>query len=211
MSENGKKQATCWITGTKFEIGDVVTRGGDDRQKIIDIGDVGDMIEVECVKEPLGWLNDDGTREEPWCKIGDREWNLTRRYRFPDEELLMPLASSHPGNYEFFRQTMLNMAARAITEGVVAYGVQPPALSESARESLQTLSDYIQAETRAQLMHPVLEAEAAMRLLGNGSTNRTRVAAEFGRDVEEVDAEIAADKARWAEIASLCQPNGGAA
>jgi hypothetical protein len=209
MSKNEKKQAVCWMTGTKFEIGDIVTRGGDDRQKIIDIGDVGDMIEVECIKEPLGYPNEDGSRGEPWCKLGDREWNLTRRYSFPEIEPIEPLTSRYPHNYEFFHQTMLNMAAWAITEGMVTYGTQSPALSESARQSLQALSSYIQAETRALTISPVLEAEAAFTLLGNGSPNRARVAAEFGMDVEDIDTEIEAALGWWQEPVDLCHPNGG--
>ncbi len=55
MSDNEKKQATCWLTG-KFEVGDIVTRGGDDRQKILILDTNGyDMTEVECIREPLGW------------------------------------------------------------------------------------------------------------------------------------------------------------
>ncbi|RXR28977.1 hypothetical protein [Sphingobium fluviale] len=63
-----------------FKVGDIVTRDGTDLQKIIEINDVGDLILVECVKEPLGYLNDDGSRGTPWCAIGEQEWNLSRRY-----------------------------------------------------------------------------------------------------------------------------------
>lgn len=168
MSGNEKKQATCWMTGTKFEVGDIVTRGGNDRQKILDTNGYG-MIEVECIKEPLGWLNDDGSRGEPWCKLGDREWNLTRRYSFPG----VAVRPRFQNNDAYYRAAMEAMSAGfvlAVAEGRVSYGVQPSAMSDDMRASLQSLSDYIQAE---------------------------------------VDAENARDQARWAEIASLCQPNGG--
>ncbi|MFZ5744450.1 MAG: hypothetical protein ACOY7T_08230 [Pseudomonadota bacterium] len=63
-----------------FKPGDIVTRDGTDRQKVLEINDAGDLMLVECISEPLGYLNDDGTRGDPWCKIGEQEWNLTRRY-----------------------------------------------------------------------------------------------------------------------------------
>lgn len=64
---------------TTFRVGDLVTRDGTDLQRVIEAN--GDLITVECVKEPLGWLQEDGvTRDEPWCKVGDREENLARRY-----------------------------------------------------------------------------------------------------------------------------------
>ena len=63
-----------------FKVGDIVTRDGTDLQRILEINEAGDLITVECIKEPLGWLNDDGTRGEPWCRLGDREDNLARRY-----------------------------------------------------------------------------------------------------------------------------------
>ena len=69
----------------KFQTGDIVTRDGSDRQRILEVSECGDLIHVECVKEPIGWLNDDGTRDAPWCKIGETEWNLARRYSFHDE------------------------------------------------------------------------------------------------------------------------------
>lgn len=71
-----------------FKAGDIVTRDGTDRHRIMEIDDhFGNML-VECIKEPLGWLNEDGTRGEPWCKIGDQEWNLVRRYSYPDNLII---------------------------------------------------------------------------------------------------------------------------
>jgi|JI6StandDraft_1071083.scaffolds.fasta_scaffold79693_1 hypothetical protein len=65
-----------------FKVGDIVTRDGTDLQKIIEINDVGDLILVECIKEPLGYLNDDGSRDTPWCALGEQEWNISRRYEY---------------------------------------------------------------------------------------------------------------------------------
>ena len=66
-----------------FKVGDLVTRDGTDIQRVIRADDdVCGTITVVCIKEPLGWLNDDGTRGPPWCKIGDEESNLARRYSF---------------------------------------------------------------------------------------------------------------------------------
>ncbi|MDO9442562.1 MAG: hypothetical protein Q7T73_16875, partial [Beijerinckiaceae bacterium] len=72
-----------------FKVGDIVTRDGTDRQRVVETdGDTPPTtITVECIKEPLGWLNDDGTREEPWCKIGEREFNLARRYSYADDAI----------------------------------------------------------------------------------------------------------------------------
>jgi hypothetical protein len=77
-------KAKNWMTGEEFSVGDVVTRGHGDLQRIIDINSAGDLIVVECIREPIGWLNEDGTREEPWCRVGFVESNLTRRYSYPD-------------------------------------------------------------------------------------------------------------------------------
>jgi hypothetical protein len=37
-------------TFQRFKIGDVVSRMGDDEQVIISVNDIGDMIEVKCIK-----------------------------------------------------------------------------------------------------------------------------------------------------------------
>jgi hypothetical protein len=78
------RQALDWITGTKFEIGDIVTRSGDDLHRVIEIGGDGSNVLVECIRAPLGWLNEDGSRDEPWCQVGEREDNLARRYSYPE-------------------------------------------------------------------------------------------------------------------------------
>lgn len=64
----------------EFRVGDLVTRDGSDVHRIVAMNEAGDLIEVECIKEPLGWLNDDGTRGEPWTTLGAREWNVPCRY-----------------------------------------------------------------------------------------------------------------------------------
>lgn len=66
-----------------IKAGDIVTRDGTDLQRVLWID--GDLLEVECIKAPLGSLNDDGTRAAPWCNVGDRETNLTRRYDLAGE------------------------------------------------------------------------------------------------------------------------------
>lgn len=73
---------------TVFQVGDVVTRGGDDRQKILEINQAGDLIHVECIKEPMGFLNEDMTFGDPWCRVGEKEWNLSKRYNYPDDLLI---------------------------------------------------------------------------------------------------------------------------
>lgn len=68
-----------------FKVGDVVSRDGTDRQRILEINGGGDLIHVECVKEPLGAPNEDGGRDKPWCAIGEREWNVAWRYEYVEE------------------------------------------------------------------------------------------------------------------------------
>jgi len=68
-----------------FKVGDIVSRDGTDLQRILEINDAGDLMHVECIREPLGWLKDDGSRDEPWCRLGETEWNLPRRYHYPDD------------------------------------------------------------------------------------------------------------------------------
>ena len=58
-----------------FKINDVVTRMGDDKQVVIGIGDIGDMIEVKCIQS-------DHSRV---FSIGDTECNLERRYELVKE------------------------------------------------------------------------------------------------------------------------------
>lgn len=73
------------IMAIAFKPGDLVSRDGTDVQRVLEINDAGDLMLVECIKEPLGSLNDDGTRGEPWLRLGEQEWNLTRRYEFAGE------------------------------------------------------------------------------------------------------------------------------
>jgi hypothetical protein len=55
-----------------FKIGDIVTRDGTDRQKIVEIHGE-DAITVECTVAP----------KSGWCVIGQRELNLAGRYQYP--------------------------------------------------------------------------------------------------------------------------------
>jgi hypothetical protein len=65
----------------QFKVGDLVSRDGTDIHLVTAVNEAGDLIEVECVKEPLGYLDDEGRREEPWARRGERELNLTSRYQ----------------------------------------------------------------------------------------------------------------------------------
>lgn len=66
-----------------FVVGDIVSRMGADEQEVIGVNWAGDLIEVRCIKAPAAY--DDA---EPWCKVGDVESNLARRY-----ELVRPAAT----------------------------------------------------------------------------------------------------------------------
>lgn len=65
-----------------FQVGDIVTRHGHDRFRLTMAG--GDLVEFVCIREPLGWLKDDGTRHEPWIKVGGTDWGCANDYYYPD-------------------------------------------------------------------------------------------------------------------------------
>jgi hypothetical protein len=73
-----------------FVPGDIVTRDGTDQQIVIDTNSVNgccpDAMTVECIKEPPGFVDDDGSVWDPWITLGEREHNLVRRYRYVDLE-----------------------------------------------------------------------------------------------------------------------------
>jgi len=57
--------------GDRYGVGSLVTRDGTDVQRVISLdGDRADTGEFECLKAP----------DSGWCKVGDIEFNLTRRY-----------------------------------------------------------------------------------------------------------------------------------
>lgn len=56
----------------QFNVGDIVTRDGTDRQRITYVQPDRHSMEVVCIKAPASG----------WCQIGDSEFNLCRRYAF---------------------------------------------------------------------------------------------------------------------------------
>lgn len=69
---SGDLPESCW------QVGDIVSRDGNDEQEILSFNESRDLIEVKCIKEPPIYEGSD----EPWCRLGDVEHNLTRRYSF---------------------------------------------------------------------------------------------------------------------------------
>jgi len=71
-----------------FRPGDEVTRDGTDIHVVVDTNGCDkyapDGMTVRCTREPLGYLNDDGTRSKPWTHIGEEEFNTCSRYNFVD-------------------------------------------------------------------------------------------------------------------------------
>lgn len=59
-----------------FEVGDVVSRMGDDEQEIVGRNDLGDLIEVRCIKPDAHGV----------FKTGDTEWNIPWRYELRRRE-----------------------------------------------------------------------------------------------------------------------------
>lgn len=112
----------------KFQKGDIVTRDGTDLQKILEIDD--DLMLVECVRAPLGWLNDDGTRGEPWCKVGEQEWNLPRRYSYP-EQLTIEMKPVPSGETI---DALADLRRRAYAQAAALLGVTYEQLSADYRQ-----------------------------------------------------------------------------
>jgi hypothetical protein len=59
-------------TWEQFEIGDVVSRLGDDEHVIIGKNDIGDMIEVRCIKPDHNAV----------FAVGDTECNVAESYEY---------------------------------------------------------------------------------------------------------------------------------
>jgi hypothetical protein len=55
-----------------FRVGDLVTREGTDLHRVLSLTEDSYAGEFECVQAP----------ETGWCKVGDIEHNVTRRYAF---------------------------------------------------------------------------------------------------------------------------------
>lgn len=55
-----------------FNVGNIVTRDGTDEQLVLEVYNDSECITVKCIKEPIA----------KWCKLGDEEFNLSRRYDF---------------------------------------------------------------------------------------------------------------------------------
>jgi hypothetical protein len=70
-----------------FHVGDIVTRDGTDRQRVVETDGDDDCppttITVECIKEP----KTDELSPVPWIKLGEREFNLARRYSYVDDAI----------------------------------------------------------------------------------------------------------------------------
>ena len=70
-----------------FRVGDIVSRDGSDRHRVIEVdnddGDTPLTITVECIKEPAT----DALSPVPWTRLGDTEFNLARRYDYADDAI----------------------------------------------------------------------------------------------------------------------------
>ena len=64
-----------------LKIGDIVSRINEDEHEVLAVNQAGDMIYVECIKPDSGGC----------FKVGDSEWNLTRRY-----ELVRSVSATEP-------------------------------------------------------------------------------------------------------------------
>lgn len=68
------------MTEHQFRVGDLVTRDGTDIHRVTEIDNDYFCLTVECIKAPLGG----------WCKVGEIERNLSRRYDFAGEIIDAP-------------------------------------------------------------------------------------------------------------------------
>ena len=64
-----------WELGPKrYAVGDIVSRAGEDRWRIIGIDYAFKLLELVCIKGSY------------WCDVGDDESNLIRRYELIENE-----------------------------------------------------------------------------------------------------------------------------
>jgi hypothetical protein len=61
----------------RFREGDIVTRGGDDLQRITELDEDNHCLTVVCTRAPASG----------WCKVGDVERNLSRRYCYATDAI----------------------------------------------------------------------------------------------------------------------------
>lgn len=76
------------MSDLKFRVGDIVTRDGTDLQRVVEVSDGGDCFTVECIREPEGYIDEDGNLQGVWCAVGERESNLMSRYAYPAETVI---------------------------------------------------------------------------------------------------------------------------
>ena len=66
----GSSSGSLFAGSASGVVGGFYTRSGDDLQRLGTLSSCGLAGEFECVKAPAAG----------WCAVGDREWNLLRRY-----------------------------------------------------------------------------------------------------------------------------------
>lgn len=59
----------------QFEVGDLVSRDGSDIHRVLYVQEDRNCMEVVCVRAPTSG----------WCKVGDTEFNMCRRYEYAGE------------------------------------------------------------------------------------------------------------------------------
>lgn len=71
VAKRGVFHICDWCLEVDIEIGDIVTRRGDDEQEVVDIDREWGTMVIKCIKEPL----------DKWIKKGEIENNLINNYR----------------------------------------------------------------------------------------------------------------------------------
>lgn len=61
-------------TTTLFEVGDIVSKYGNDLHRVVEFNDDRDLMLVECIKDSPGLIFNDIIRFGSWGVIGDQEW-----------------------------------------------------------------------------------------------------------------------------------------
>lgn len=78
--QHPRKPYTAAVHPADFKVGDVITRSGDDRQRVLSIAHEWGIMEVQCIKAPASG----------WCKVGENESNLISRYSFVERPAREP-------------------------------------------------------------------------------------------------------------------------
>lgn len=142
-----------------YEVGDLVTRDGTDVHRVVEHngsdGHAPDGMTVVCIQAP----------SEPWCAVGDEEFNLCRRYDPVGEEDEGPVVSLHD---------VLAIQKRMFTS--MRAEIERQVIRPMWQQVLEGVADQIAAEAVRQPIGKPLSIRARRRNRGRVRAARAKVA-----------------------------------